>query len=186
MFFSALFPDTIAIASEIGIEHITHNRSLLTWQLGLWCTQKKQTLRIGDILCQSNVLTSHLIDSKWKMYSNYVKCDILHYCKYSPVITLLSAVCGTCRSAVSKNPFSLTQVPFSHLDKCLLGTCASDKVGTFSSNIPAWSSCQLLEQCDTSLSTGFNKTLFECGVKLYVILAFWAVNGLSIVCWVYV
>ena len=63
------------------------------------------------------------------------------------VITLLSAVYGTCRNAWPKNPFSaqnlghilckneksersLDQVPFSHLDQCLLGACASDRIGT--------------------------------------------------------
>ncbi len=45
---------------------------------------KKQTLHLGDILRQFNILTSHLLVSKCKMYFHDVKCDVSHYCKELP------------------------------------------------------------------------------------------------------
>ncbi len=47
-------------------------RPLLRWRWTCVIHSKKRTLDVSDISHQSNVLTSYLLASKWKMYFHYV------------------------------------------------------------------------------------------------------------------
>ncbi len=80
------------------------------------------------------------------------------------VITVLSADYSTCQNAWPKN----------HLNKCLLGTCASDSIGTWSSTIPDWkmpvkfilaSTCHYLEKRNW-IKMIHSIDYLECNIKI--------------------